>query len=72
MGMNIYNNLKNNLKSLRVSQELSQKQLSGKTNIPRANISRYETGENIPPLDVLCVFADFFDTTLDELVGRDG
>lgn len=70
--MNVYENLKNNLKSLRISQGISQEKLSEKTNIPRANIGRYETGENVPPLDVLCILADFFDTTLDELVGRDG
>jgi len=72
MQMNIYENLKNNIKNLRSIYKLTQKELADKIQIPRANLARYETGENIPPLDVIVKIADYFDVTTDELFGRKG
>jgi transcriptional regulator with XRE-family HTH domain len=68
--MNVYANLKESIKQLRVAEKLTQAELSEKLNIPRANLGRYETGENIPPLDILIKIADYFDVSLDEILGR--
>lgn len=65
-----YVKLKENLKLLRLQNSETQEQVSAKTGVARANLARYETGENVPPLDVLIVLADYFDVTLDELLGR--
>lgn len=69
--MNVYDILKQNLKNLRLQAGFTQRELSEKTGIARANIARYETGENIPPLDILVKFADFYDISLDMLIDRD-
>lgn len=69
--MNVYDKLKQNLKKLRIQAGLTQQELAEKTGIARANIARYETGENIPPLDIIVILADFYDISLDELIDRD-
>lgn len=69
--MNVYEILAENLKGLRSEEKLTQQALSDKLQITRANLSRYEAGINIPPLDVLCKYADFFGVTLDYLAGRE-
>jgi len=68
--MDVYEKLKRKLKELRHSLEITQEVLSEEIKIPRANLARYETGENIPPLDILVRIADFYDVSLDELLGR--
>ena len=68
--MNVYAILKKNLKSLREAGSMTQQRLADKTSIPRANIARYETGENVPTLDAIIKYADFFDLSLDELFER--
>lgn len=68
--MNVYDIIKINLKTLRTDNSMTQQELSDKIGIPRANLARYETGENIPPLDIILKYANFFEISLDELFGR--
>ena len=66
--MNCYEFLKANLKLLREQNNETQRQVADNTKIPRANLARYETGENVPPLDVLIILADYYGTTVDDLL----
>lgn len=58
------------LKNLRKSKGLTQKQLAEKLNVSERGIQNYELGERKPTYDILIAIADFFDVSLDYLVGR--
>ncbi len=58
------------LKELRSSKKLSQLDLAREIGVSQQAVSYCELGEDIPTLDVLIKIADFFDVTLDYLVGR--
>jgi len=57
------------LKKLRVDNELSQKTLADKIGITQQSISAYENGTSDPSIDWLIKFAQFFNVTIDYLVG---
>lgn len=59
-----------NLKALRLSCGVGQKQLAQQLNISLKTISHWETGYSEPSMGQLIQLADYFDVTLDELVGR--
>lgn len=59
-----------NLKSLRLSCGIGQKQLAELLNISLKTISHWETGYSEPSIYQLIQLADYFDVTIDELVGR--
>lgn len=59
-----------NLKLLRIENNLTQLALQIKTGIDQALLSKYETGERIPTFENLCILADFFNTSLDYLADR--
>ncbi|MDE7453128.1 MAG: helix-turn-helix domain-containing protein [Clostridia bacterium] len=58
------------LSSLRTQYGLSQSELSRKTGISQAKISRWEAGINLPSILDCIVLAEFYEITLDELVGK--
>ena len=58
------------LKELRAGIKLSQAKLAAKFGVAQSLIARYETGEHLPPLELLIKYADFFDVSMDFLVGR--
>ncbi|MBQ8508115.1 MAG: helix-turn-helix transcriptional regulator [Clostridia bacterium] len=60
----------NNLRKLRKERGITQISLQMKTGIEQALISKYETGERVPPTDTLVILADFFDVSVDYLLGR--
>ncbi len=60
----------NNLKKLRKEKGLTQIAMQMKTGIEQALISKYESGERIPPTDTLILLADFFETNIDYLLDR--
>ena len=64
------NNFQNILKSLRKSQGLTQDELSKRLQISRSAIGMYEKGSREPDFETLELIADFFDVTIDYLVGR--
>jgi len=68
--MKCYEILKTNLKAFRKESGKTQKEVAEKTGISRTNLGRYETGENVPPLDILIILADYYEISLDELLGR--
>ena len=59
-----------NLKKIRKDRGLTQIALQMQTGIEQALISKYETGERIPPTETLIILADFFNTNIDFLLDR--
>lgn len=59
-----------NLKQLRVAENIGQTKLAETLNISVKTISHWETNYTRPSLEQLIQLADFFDISLDELVGR--
>lgn len=59
-----------NLKNWRISQGILQKDLAKRLNVSEQTISHWETGYATPNIEQLIALADFFDTTIDELIGR--
>ncbi len=58
------------LKSLRTEKNLTQKELADSVGMTDRAIQRYEYGEREPAYQCLLALADFFDVSIDYLVGR--
>lgn len=56
------------LKELRKDQGLTQEQLAEHFNVSRRTVSRWETGSNLPDLDILIEMADYYHLDLRELL----
>lgn len=57
------------LRSLREDQDLTQTQLSKILGMSQTGYSKYETGENDIPTHILLKLADFYNTSVDYLLG---
>lgn len=62
--------MKNNLKKLRTDAGLTQIALQMKTGIEQALLSKFENGERVPPTETLITLADFYDVSMDYIMGR--
>lgn len=62
--------LAENLKLLRKSKDVGQTELAEALNVSVKTVSHWETGYTEPSVSQLIQLADYFDTTIDELVGR--
>lgn len=60
--------IKFELKKMRVSKKITQQELSDKTGIHQQQISRYERSISVPTLEVAKKIADALNVSLDELV----
>ena len=58
------------IRELREQRHLNQEGLAQRINVSQSTVSAYETGERTPDLDTLINLADFFDVSIDYLVGR--
>ena len=58
------------LKSLQESKKYLKKDIADAVGISTMAYYRYETGERLPTTDILIKLADFFNVSLDYLVGR--
>lgn len=58
------------LKNLRKSKNLTQKQLAEFIGASERGIQNYEIGIRKPTFDILITLADYFDVSIDYLVGR--
>lgn len=58
------------LRELRKSRSISQLKLAGDMNMSQNTISRYENMEREADYEALIKFADYFDVSLDYLLGR--
>lgn len=55
---------------LRKSRNLTQKQLAAEIQLSELAIQHYESRRRKPAFDMLIALADYFDVSLDYLVGR--
>ncbi len=62
--------MKNNLKQLRKNKGYTQIAIQMKTGIEQALLSKFENGERIPPTETLIRLADFYDVSIDYILGR--
>lgn len=62
--------MQNNLRKLRKERKLTQIGLQMRTGIEQSLLSKYETGERIPPTDVLIILADFYNVSIDYILCR--
>lgn len=58
----------NFIKELRKEKNLTQEELAEKFGVARRTVSRWETGSNMPDLDILIEMADFYDVDLREIL----
>lgn len=59
------------LKKLRLENGLKRSELARLTGIHQNTIANYENGICEAPYDTLIIFANFFDISIDELLGRE-
>lgn len=60
----------NRLRGLRKAANLTMNELADKICVSKSSINMYERGEREPSIDTLICMADYFNVTLDYLVGR--
>ena len=58
------------LKEIRKSKKISQKEFAEHMNVAQNTVSRWETGERLMDSDTLIKAADFFNVSVDYLLGR--
>lgn len=58
------------LRQIRLSRNITAKYMSEYLGMVYRNYQRYETGEVDPPLSKVIALADYFNVSLDYLVGR--
>ena len=59
-----------NLKALRAERGIGQAELAKTLDISVKTVPHWETGYTEPSIAQLIALADYFDVTIDELVGR--
>lgn len=65
-------NLGTNIKTLRKQMNLTQEQLAEALNISSQAVSKWETQSSYPDITLLPSIADFFDVSIDFLLGYSG
>lgn len=58
------------IRDLREDRDLTQKQIAQMLGMSQTGYSKYETGENDIPTQILIKLADFYGTSTDYLLGR--
>lgn len=64
------NDLASQFKKVRQERNLTQKQVADGIGVAEQAYQRYEYGRTVPSALVLIALADYFDVSLDYLVGR--
>lgn len=62
--------MENRIRDLREDRDMRQSDLARATGIDQRTISNYETGKTSPDTYALIKLADFFNVSIDYLVGR--
>ena len=68
--MSLGDGMQNNLRKLRKENNLTQVALQMQTGIEQALLSKFENGERIPPTESLIILADFYNVSIDYILGR--
>ena len=58
------------IREMREDRDLTQTHIAEMLNMSQTGYSKYETGENDIPTRVLIALADYYDTSVDYLLGR--
>ena len=58
------------LRDLRNDNDMNQTQIAEHLGMSQTGYSKYETGENDIPTDVLIKLADLYETSIDYILGR--
>ena len=58
------------IRSLREDRDLSQKEIAAILGMSQTGYSKYETGENDIPTQILIKLAEYYNTPTDYLLGR--
>ena len=58
------------LKDLREDKDLTQEDVAKIIKTTQQQYSKYELGVRLIPIDKLCILADYYDTSLDYILGR--
>ena len=58
------------LKDLREDNDLMQKQVADILNTTQQQYSKYETGIRLIPIDKINILADYYETSVDYILGR--
>ena len=62
---------KDNLLALRKIHDMSQEELADAIGVSRQTLSKYETGESLPDIEMCMLIADVFGVTIDDLLNYD-
>ena len=62
--------MKLRIRDLREDADLTQAQVGKAINVPQRTYAYYESGQRMIPLHVLCALADFYQVSVDYLLGR--
>lgn len=60
----------NRLKDLREDMDLNQSEVASVINTTQQQYSKYELGIRLMPIDKLNVLANFYETSVDYIIGR--
>ncbi|MCB9352595.1 MAG: helix-turn-helix transcriptional regulator [Lewinellaceae bacterium] len=63
--------LSKNIKHLRQEHRLTQEDLASQIDKSKGNISAYEKGKILPPVDVIIKFCEIFNVSLDDIIHKD-
>ena len=58
------------IRDLREDADLTQKQGGEAINVPQRTYAYYESGQRMVPPQVLCALADFYNVSVDYILGR--
>ena len=61
----------NRLKQLRIKKNIKQQDLAKALNVTKQSVSNWENGKRLPNIEILILLADFYNCSLDYLVGRE-
>ena len=68
--MSLGDDMQTRLKELRKNKGYTQIALQMHTGIEQALLSKFENGERIPPTETLLKLAEFYNVSIDYLLGR--
>ena len=58
------------MKDLREDKDLKQENIANLLKITRQQYGLYETGKRTMPIDLIIILADFYETSVDYIIGR--
>ena len=62
--------MQSRLKDLRIQKNKTQLNVQIETGIDQGLLSKYESGKRIPPTETLLILADYYNVSIDYIIGR--